>query len=71
MKGIEADLEKFTSDDLNAEIDLTGLKEGTHSVQIKITSKKDVEIVGNYKVNVKVTQDMTKSEVSTVPDEDE
>ena len=71
VKGIEADLEKFTSDDLNAEIDLTGLKEGTHSVQIKITSKKDVEIVGNYKVNVKVTQDMTKPEVSTVPDEDE
>ena len=56
VSGVKAVLDELTSDDINAVIDLTGLREGSHSVPIKVTTKKNAEIIGSYKVNIKITK---------------
>lgn len=56
VRGIKKNIEEFSSDDLQAEIDLKGLQEGEHSVNIKITTNSDLEVVGNYKLNIKISK---------------
>ena len=57
-------LDTFTSDDLIASVDMMGIGEGTHSVSIKVTTKKEAEIVGNYKVNVLISRESSDTEES-------
>lgn len=64
VEGIQSDIDSFSASDLIATVDLTGLKEGEHSVLVNVTTKKSVEVIGTYKINIRLVNndDITTSE---------
>ena len=58
VKGVESVLEKITSEFINAYVDLTGLTEGVHEVEVKVEgSDNRVQYLSkNKKISVKITK---------------
>ena len=58
VKGVRSNIDKINASDINAYVNLSGLSEGTHEVEVKVDNNNPlVSYVVNNRITIKITKD--------------